>query len=215
MALSAPVKPWLRREHFSEIAEESLREFRQHAENGGSHHDLLAPLKRLSIAGREALSPVVRLESGFHPWVAFAIMPLFALANAGVNVGGIDFGGVGATPAMIGVGLGLILGKPLGIFLVTWLMVRVNLCSLPRGVGWIGILVLGCVAGIGFTMSIFIAELAFPGSELLGAAKLAVLIATGVAATVGLGLGALLLPKQLDPDVANVTAEEAESSTTY
>jgi NhaA family Na+:H+ antiporter len=137
-------------------------------------------------------SPVERIEARLHPYVAFAVMPLFALANAGISLKGLTVS-CGAPLAIVaGVVLGLVLGKPLGICLASFAAVRLQLCALPAGVGWRHIGLLGVLGGIGFTMSIFIANLAFAGRELLASAKFAVLVASAVAATAGLVLGRLL-----------------------
>ena len=145
---------------------------------------LLTPVHNAS--GR----PVARLEAALHPWVAYGVMPLFALANAGVEL---------STPAgttaglSIGVLGGLLLGKPLGIVLAARLAVSAHLCALPAEVTWRGIAVIGVLAGIGFTMAIFIANLAFHDAALLAQAKLAVMGASLLAAIAGLLLGVLLL----------------------
>jgi NhaA family Na+:H+ antiporter len=103
-------------------------------------------------------SPAERLENLLHPWVAFGIMPLFALANAGVDL---RTAGAGSLPIGLGIALGLVIGKPLGILAASVTAVKLRLASLPRDVTWSGIVVLGIVAGIGFTMSLFITGLAF------------------------------------------------------
>lgn len=130
-----------------------------------------------------------RIEAALHPWVAFGIMPLFALANAGVALGGIRWNADTASGIVLGISLGLIFGKPLGIVLISWLAVRFGLASLPNGVSWPGLLVVGCVAGIGFTMALFISVLAFPNPLTLPVAKFAVLIGSAVAAAAGLLVG--------------------------
>jgi NhaA family Na+:H+ antiporter len=215
VGLATPVRPWLSGGQFIRIAQESLAEFRQ-TEAAAGGEDALTPLKRLSVAGREAVSPVARLNAGFHPWVAYLIMPLFAIANAGVNLGGMDFDMEGGTMVMLGVACGLALGKPIGVVFVTWVMVKLGLCKLPRGIGWAGVTIIGLAAGIGFTMAIFIAELAFPGSPYLGLAKLAILIATAAAAIGALLLGRFTLPPQVaDPFAAKLSAAEAEASTEF
>lgn len=155
----------------------------------GDAHRLARPLRDLRIANREVLPPVVRVQMALHPWVAFGIMPIFALANAGVAVGGFQLHEGGAHLVMLGVGAALVLGKPIGVVACVWLMVRSGLSRLPEGVGWGGILLAGLLAGIGFTMSIFIAMLAFADENLLAAAKLGVLISSTLAALLGLGLG--------------------------
>ncbi len=159
----------------------------------GSKRDVEAlarPLRQLRLANREMLPPTVRVQAALHPWVAFGIMPIFALANAGVTVGGADLAAGQATFVMVGVALALVAGKPLGIVGITWLMVRTGWCRLPPGVSWGGVCLIGLLAGIGFTMSIFIAMLAFADQDLLVAAKLGVLLGSLVAALLGLGWGA-------------------------
>lgn len=154
-------------------------------------HALTGPLRQLRVAQREVLPPVVRVQMALHPWVAFGIMPLFALANAGVSVEGVDLRAGEAHLVMLGVGVALVAGKPLGVVAATWLMVRMGWCMLPKGASWRGILLVGLLAGIGFTMSIFIAMLAFADENLLAAAKLGVLLGSSVAALLGIGWGAL------------------------
>jgi NhaA family Na+:H+ antiporter len=136
-------------------------------------------------------SPVVRVEAMLHPWVAFGVMPLFALANAGVSLQGVDLSA--AAPLAVGAGIvsGLVLGKPIGIVLASIAAVRLQWCALPEGVRWTHMVLIGLLGGIGFTMSIFIANLAFDDPALLAAAKFAVLVASALAATLGLLLGRL------------------------
>jgi Na+:H+ antiporter, NhaA family len=143
---------------------------------------------------RAAASPAARLEHGLHPWVAYGVMPLFALANAGVVIGGLDFTTASSVTLGAGVLLGLIVGKPLGIVGATALCVAMRWCELPPGVNWRGVAVVGCLGGIGFTMSIFIAGLAFADPQLLAVAKFAVLLASALAAALGLLVGRWLLP---------------------
>ena len=143
---------------------------------------------------REAVSPLERVEHDLHGLVAFGIMPLFALANAGVAFDGARLDGGGGR-ALLGVVLGLAIGKPLGIVAFAWLSVRLGVAALPAGTRWSGVLVVGLVGGIGFTMALFIAALALPDGPLLDAAKLGILGASTIAALVGLSVGRLLLPK--------------------
>ena len=115
---------------------------------------------------------------------------VFALANAGVSLAGVDLGTQAPQWVMMAVAVALVLGKPLGIVSVSWLMVRLGWCALPAGVNWSSITLIGLLAGIGFTMSIFIANLAFVDPATLGAAKLGVLLASVIAAALGLAWGA-------------------------
>ena len=124
-----------------------------------------------------------------HPWVAFGIMPIFALANAGVTLTGTDFS-TSAHYVMLGTAAALVAGKPLGIVGATWIAVRLGWGRLAPDVSWGGVCLVGLLAGIGFTMSIFIAMLAFSDEALLNAAKLGVLLGSLAAATLGLGWGA-------------------------
>ncbi|MGY8709345.1 Na+/H+ antiporter NhaA [Bradyrhizobium sp. 18BD] len=147
---------------------------------------LITPVR---AAHPERLPPVVRVETALHPWVAYAIMPLFALANAGVELRGAELAG-GAQFVTLGIGLALCAGKPIGVIGATWLAVRVGGCRLAPGVRWGGVWLIGLLAGIGFTMSIFIAMLAFTDDKLLDAAKLGVLLGSLISVTSGLGWGA-------------------------
>ena len=145
------------------------------------------------------LTPVAEIEAlerRLHRWVAFGVMPLFALANAGVTVGSAQLGGAGGT-AFLAVVLGLAAGKPAGILATCWVATRLKLAALPPQMRWSELLVLGAVAGIGFTMSLFVAGLAFPAGTLLETVKLAVLTGTTLSALLGLALGRLLLPRAL------------------
>lgn len=217
VGMSTPVKPWLDRDQFLSIARSAIDEFQQETEkNAWSADDLLRPLRRLVVAGREAVAPVVRLQAAFHGVVAFFIMPLFALANAGVSLQGVDFSASASLMVLTGVGVGLALGKPIGVMLVSWILVRLGVVSLPRGVTWPGMLVLGLCAGIGFTMAIFIAELAFRGAPgILGMSKLAILGATAIAGLLAMAIGMLALPKELDPEVAAKSPADVEASTEF
>jgi len=169
---------------------------------GGVHPALagvvLGLLTPVRAAAGEAGSPVERLQRQLHGWVAFGIMPLFALANAGVSLGSASLAG-GGLGAFLGVALGLALGKPVGILAISWLAVRSKLAALPPGTGWKEVLVLGMVSGIGFTMSLFVAGLAFPGGALLETMKLGVLSGSGLAAALGLVAGRLLLRESTRP----------------
>jgi len=136
-------------------------------------------------------APVERVQAVLHPYVAFGIMPLFALANAGVSLAGLALRAGAPLAIVSGVVLGLVLGKPAGIVLASLAAVRLGFCALPAGVHWRHMLLMGLLGGIGFTMSIFISSLAFEDPALLGAAKFAVLAGSGLAATLGLVAGRL------------------------
>jgi NhaA family Na+:H+ antiporter len=141
-------------------------------------------------AAREAISPLERLEVALHPWVSFVIMPLFAFANAGVPI---EAGAFTDSVAMAVV-IGLCVGKPVGIVLFSWLAVRTRLAKLPEGISWAILAAGGVLAGIGFTMSLFIAGLAL-SERLLLAAKIGILTGSALCAVLGLALLLWLLPK--------------------
>jgi NhaA family Na+:H+ antiporter len=161
--------------------------------------------------GREASSPAESLIETLHPWVAFAIMPLFALANAGVTLQGFVLD-PSSLRVLIGTALGLLLGKPIGVLLACWVVLRLGVATLPRGLSLGHLLVLGVVAGVGFTMALFVAQLAFVEPRLLAAAKIGVLTASGAAAVAALLLGRLVLaPRVVGP--AEPSVDEVERST--
>jgi NhaA family Na+:H+ antiporter len=132
-------------------------------------------------------TPLQRLEHALHPWVSFGIMPIFALANAGVRVVG-ESGAFAHPAAIAGIALGLVVGKPLGIAAMSWLAVRAGIAELPDGVRWSQLLGVACLGGIGFTMALFIAALAFSQATMLAAAKVGVLAASLAAAAVGVAM---------------------------
>jgi NhaA family Na+:H+ antiporter len=143
-----------------------------------------AALRRLESLTEQAQAPLARLEHGLQGLVAFGIMPLFALANAGVPLHGA--GDAMASPVALGVLTGLLLGKPLGITLASWAAVRSGVAALPAGVSWRQLHGVAWLGGIGFTMSLFIAGLAFGGApSLLTAAKLGTLAASVLAGVIG------------------------------
>lgn len=207
-----PVTSWFSREKFLKVARDAVDEFDDRSDRGLRGHDLIEPLIKLARARREAVSPSVRMEAALHPWVAFVIMPLFALANAGVDVRGIEFGDSTSVAVFAGVVGGLALGKPIGVLLVSWIAVRLGLCVLPAGVNWRGLLVVGGVAGIGFTLAIFIGDLAFQGdaAQLSDIAKLGVLTGSAVAALGGLLLGRFMLQPEDVPKLRDMTESDVE-----
>jgi NhaA family Na+:H+ antiporter len=129
-------------------------------------------------------SPLARLEHALHPWVAWGILPLFALVNAGVTLDASLLAGL-AAPLSLGVELGLLLGKPAGILLFAYLAVRLRLGEKPAGVSWKALAGCACLGGIGFTMSLFIAGRSFPDAQDFVAAKAAIFLASAVSAIAG------------------------------
>ena len=144
----------------------------------------------------EAVSPLSRLEARLHPWSAWLVLPIFALANAGVSLAGTSFSALLAEPAARGVVLGLVAGKPLGILAAAGLAVLLGVGKLPSGVNWRDMIGVGFLAGIGFTVSIFIAGLAYSDPLVTDASKTGILSASLVAGLLG---AAILLPRRKAP----------------
>ncbi|MCH6550581.1 MAG: Na+/H+ antiporter NhaA [Planctomycetes bacterium] len=190
LALTIPSKVRIKGARFAAFARESVDAFEQ---SGGNQDEImtnpkaLRAVQGLEIACEHVQTPLSRLEHGLHPWVATLIMPVFALANAGVYLGE-GFGDAVGSGVAAGVGLGLVVGKPAGVLLFTLLAVKLGLGQLPAGTNWKQMFGAGCLAGIGFTMSLFIANLAFRGEDeagLLLLAKAGILCASLVAGVVG------------------------------
>ncbi len=180
LGLLTPSNPWLAERSLLRVlngTEHRLREDRA-ASNKMEHHEEAVLL--LGATAQETISPLDRLETALHPWVAFVIMPLFALANAGVHV---DMAAL-ANPLSMATAAGLALGKPLGIVTFSALAVKLGWARLPEGVNWKVLTGAGCLAGIGFTMSLFIAGLALD-DELLTSGKIGALVGSALSATAG------------------------------
>jgi NhaA family Na+:H+ antiporter len=179
LGLMTPARQWVNDARLRAIFERVL-DFpgeQPRSSDAGGREDL----RHASVAAREMLSPVEQLEQQIHPWVGFVVMPAFALANAGVAF----TWAAAAAPVVIPTLLGLVIGKPLGILLFCWLAVSLGLATRPVGLRWSTIASGAVLTGIGFTMSLFIAELAFPPSALAGA-KIGILTASTLSALFGL-----------------------------
>ena len=168
------------------------------------HHE--AALQEIHDAAEHAGSPLQHMEHQLAPWVAYGIMPVFALANAGVALSGGAIRGVFADPVPLGIILGLVIGKQLGVFGFAWLAVRLGWANLPSAVSWRLVYGAAALAGIGFTMSLFIAALAFPGAEILDRAKMGILLASVIAA--GVGTAILLAGRAPAPAAADDSRKE-------
>ena len=143
-------------------------------------------VRRAYFEVREHVSVAERLQNLLHPWTSFIIIPIFALANAGVALSSDSLGSALQSPVTLGIVAGLVAGKLIGVSLFTWLGVRSGLCVLPQGATWAKMVGISAVAGIGFTVSLFIARLGFePGTAVLSEAKIGVLAASAIAASLG------------------------------
>ena len=143
------------------------------------------PLRLSPARPDDAQSPLHILEHGLQPWVAYAILPLFAFANAGVSFAGMNLG-VLAAPVPLGIALGLFAGKQLGVFTATWAAVRMGIAERPGGASWAQLYGVSLLCGVGFTMSLFIGLLAFPGAaDLQGQVKIGVIAGSALSAIAG------------------------------
>jgi NhaA family Na+:H+ antiporter len=154
-----------------------------------------AAAQTLEVIAERIQTPLQRLERTLNPWVAYLVVPVFALANAGVDLSGNLLEAL-VQPVSLGIILGLLLGKSLGITLFAWLAVKLGLADLPYGVGWPQLFAASWLAGIGFTMALFIASSAFAQPALLDLAKASILIASGLAAVIGVALILATSPKK-------------------
>ncbi len=142
-------------------------------------------VQHLSRVAKQVVPPATLLEHKLYPWVYFLILPLFALTNADVSFTGLDVASLVASPVFFGVFFGLVLGKPLGIMLASFIVVKTKLASLPENVNWSHMLGASILGGVGFTMAIFVANLAFTDDVLIATAKLGILLASLVAGVIG------------------------------
>jgi NhaA family Na+:H+ antiporter len=187
-AMAIPARTRINSEEFLNRSRAMLQRFEEAGVPGQdtlSNRYQRSAVYALEAACREVQSPVRILEHQLHPWVTFVIVPLFALANAGVDLGG-NLTAALTNPIALGVIIGLVLGKQIGVTLFSWLAVRTGLATKPAGVNWLQIYGVSWLAGIGFTMSLFIANLAFIDASLLDMAKVGILAASLIAGTIGL-----------------------------
>jgi NhaA family Na+:H+ antiporter len=210
VGLITPVRAWLGADGLIAGMRREIDALEGTPPNSLSPQDLAGTVRHVGLASREAMSPAESLIQTLHPWVAFGIMPIFALANAGVSLDGVAFDATSWRVAT-SVAIGLVVGKPFGIVLVCLVTVRLGISRLPVGVTTAHLVVLGVVAGVGFTMALFIAQLAFVDQRLLAAAKMGILTASGAAGALALVLGRLFLSKTHATNAAK-TADDAEAS---
>lgn len=191
LAFAIPARPARTPAHFDKRIEELHSAFRCERDADTPSDPLSSP-RMASIANamersaQSVQSPLERLEHGLSPWVTFVVIPLFALANAGIDLGGIAWHEALSSRVTLGVFMGLVVGKFVGISVFSWLAVRFGLARLPEGVTWKSLLGAAWLAGIGFTMSLFIAQLAFQEPDAIAQAKLGILLASALSAILGL-----------------------------
>jgi len=181
LGLMTPARRWVSDERLYAILDQVVAH--PAGDVGSGHTKDRKTLQVAEVAAREALSPVERLEIVLHPWVGFVIVPLFAFANAGLPLSVGDLG----NSVTVAVFVGFVLGKPIGVLTFSWLALRSNLAIRPADLSWRLLAGGGLLAGIGFTMALFIAKLAF-NESLLDSAKLGIFLASVFSAVAGLAL---------------------------
>lgn len=184
LGLLMPASSRVSLDEFNELGAEMMAEFRE-AQASGDEARASSVLGAMEYLLQNTESPADRVTRNINDWVAFLVLPLFALANAGVTFSAETWRLFAHSPVAWGVVLGLVLGKPLGIITTCWVTVKLRIAELPSTVTWKQLAAIGSLAGIGFTVSLFIGGLAFASPDELDAAKAAVLTASLVAGVVG------------------------------
>lgn len=184
LGMIMPVRARIPLDAFGEVCAETLEEFRK-ANAAGDKATANRRLGAMEYLIASTESPADRITRKLHDWIAFLVLPLFALSNAGVTFSLSTWRSLLHSPLAWGILLGLLAGKPLGIFAACWIAVKVKIAQLPQSVHWSHIIGVGVLAGIGFTVSLFISALAFDDPSMLDAAKTAVLSASLLAGVSG------------------------------
>jgi len=197
-AMAIPARTKIDGREFLDRGRSLLAEFETAAE--GDHGRRLSAVESIETVAEKVQTPLQRLEHALHPWVMYFVMPVFALANAGVALSA-NFGDALSDPTALGIVAGLALGKPLGIVLFAYLAVRLGAAALPTSVSWGKMVGAGCLGGIGFTMSLFIAALAFGEGERLAVAKIGIMAASLIAGVAGAAVLVWSADAKADPRV--------------
>ncbi len=188
LALMIPSDGRISLRQYLDISRESITELKSTDTESDSQETIEKQQNMIQIIRLntlEVLNPLHRIESGLHPYISYLVIPLFALANAGVLINEQAISQIFSKESL-GIMLGLFIGKPLGITLFCWMAVRTKIASLPSDINWSQLIAIAILGGIGFTMSVFISGLSFPSNpEFLSAAKLAVLIGSTLSALIG------------------------------
>jgi NhaA family Na+:H+ antiporter len=184
LGLLAPIKPKFRPEELIDIAEPLLRNFRSQiqGQDKSSAEATLTELDRL-LSGTDSIAE--RLERSVHSWVSFLVLPLFALASAGVDLSTEQLKLASSSHIALGIFLGLLIGKSVAIVAFSYLAVRTKIAVMAEGLTWAGIAGVGILAGLGFTVALFISGLSFEEAAMIATAKVAVLAASLAAGSIG------------------------------
>jgi NhaA family Na+:H+ antiporter len=192
LALAIPARPTYSPANFERRIAELQSAFRadrldeETSDDPLSNHRMASIAEAMERSAAAVQSPLQRIEHGLTPWVTFVVIPVFALANAAIDLRGVAWSEVLLNSVTVGVLTGLVIGKFAGISLFSWFAVRLGLARLPSGVQWKHLLGAAWLGGIGFTMSLFIAQLAFRDPEFIEQARLGILLASAISAGAGL-----------------------------
>lgn len=184
VAAIVPAEPYLHRRDYAAAVEDLLHDYRLAMAND-DEEKAQAIVARIETLSRGTEGPMERLEKIVHPWVSFAVLPIFALANAGIVFTSDTLSEAASSRVTLGVAAGLLVGNPLGILAMTWLAVRLGVGELPPSVGWRHVLGAGFLAGIGFTVAIFVSGIAFDDPAVVDQAKMGVFGASLIAGVAG------------------------------
>jgi len=208
LGLMTPSRPLFDINRYSQSLDQLQSRFRKALERGDQQEAgyALGQIETLTAGTESVLDRLLRLV---HPWSAFVVLPIFALANAGVVLNADNLVMALRSTVMWGVLLGLLFGKPLGTTGLAWIASKLGLVSLPRGLSWSQIFGIGILGGVGFTVALFITNLAYTGSQMLDAAKIGILFASGLSGILGLLFLRLTLPA---PSAQTEPAEQPASS---
>lgn len=184
LAMMTPSRPYYTDRDFEGNANDLMAAYRAAYDRNDMEaaHDAL---RQFEVLSRDSASPLDRLERTLHPWVSYVIVPIFALANAGVALSGGVVSDAASSSISLGIATGLVLGKPIGILLACFIAVRLRVADLPSNTGFGHLIGIGLVAGIGFTVSLFITGLAFSDPAVADEAKIGILGASFVAGVLG------------------------------
>ncbi len=226
IALSIPATTKIDFKEFNDISGELVRRINSETQQNPENIDLIHILnisRTLEVACKDVETPLQQVEHSLAKWSAFVIVPIFALANAGVILGGVDSELI-INSVPIGIILGLVIGKPLGVIFAIWVGTKVRIIKLPENVSWELMIATAFLTGIGFTIAIFIASLSIADAGLLAASKVAILVASLISGGLGFFCLRYVLKKEAKtlipyvpseiPRTPNIIAPTSESETT-
>jgi NhaA family Na+:H+ antiporter len=185
LALLTPARPLYSDAQFLQRTDRTMSRYERDSRASHGQERIDEHALTLSVVARESVSPLRRLEDALLPWSSFVVVPIFALANAGVRFAGTRFVDAATHPVALGVAVGLLVGKVAGISSFAWMAVRLRIGKLPRFTSWRHMMGLSALAGIGFTVSLFITNLAFEHPELTDRAKVGIFIGSTLAGIIG------------------------------